>query len=266
MVGRAKGLALVKICQGGPKRRVVISGYETVGVIMSARREGGPATVCAYVAPVDGLPVHVQRRRIMAWSTRARVEVRASCEDLSRAGRHRPGLRKLLSMVHAGDVGGAVLCHPRVISDDPIEQSAYTWAILRARGHLAVVDPAPVDNATAIIMESDAQRRAWQHVMSGEARIRIRDEDPSRFTGGVVPFGRALQAGHLVDNLEHLAQTARMQELRESGLSLEAIAETLNAEQYPTPSGRGRWHATTVDRVLRRMAQEDRNLPMRAWE
>lgn len=259
---------MVKICHSDRRRRFVISGYETVGVIMSAvgRVEGRPATVCAYVAPVDGLPVHAQRRRIMAWSTRHRVDVAGACEDVSRAGRHRPGLRELLALVHTREVDGAVIVHPRVISDDPIEQSAFQWAILRAHGHVAIVDPAEVDNITAIIMESDAQRRAWQNVLSADARTRLKDQDPSRFTGGKVPFGRSLRAGHLTDDLEQMAQVARMRELREGGATFDQIAAVLNAEEYPTPSGEGRWHAGTVVRILRRFAQRDVNLPARAWE
>ncbi|MEU6077568.1 recombinase family protein [Micromonospora sp. NPDC047074] len=44
----------------------------------------------------------------------------------------------------------------------------------------------------------------------------------------------------------------RAAELRGEGLSLAAIAETLNAEQVPTPSGKGKWAKSSVSYVLTR--------------
>ena len=40
--------------------------------------------------------------------------------------------------------------------------------------------------------------------------------------------------------------------LRRRGLSADSIAQRLSAEGVPTPSGRGRWHETTVQRILNR--------------
>lgn len=44
----------------------------------------------------------------------------------------------------------------------------------------------------------------------------------------------------------------RAAELRAQGLSLAGIAQALNAEQVPTPSGQGAWAKTSVQYVLRR--------------
>lgn len=49
------------------------------------------------------------------------------------------------------------------------------------------------------------------------------------------------------------AQTERkVLSLRRRGLSADRIAQRLNAEEVPTPSGRGRWHETMVRRILSR--------------
>lgn len=40
--------------------------------------------------------------------------------------------------------------------------------------------------------------------------------------------------------------------LRRRGLSADSVAQRLNAEGVPTPSGKGRWHETTVQRILDR--------------
>jgi DNA invertase Pin-like site-specific DNA recombinase len=49
----------------------------------------------------------------------------------------------------------------------------------------------------------------------------------------------------------------RVLSLRERGLSADRIAQRLNADEVPTPSGRGRWHETMVQRILGR----DRHSP-----
>jgi DNA invertase Pin-like site-specific DNA recombinase len=43
--------------------------------------------------------------------------------------------------------------------------------------------------------------------------------------------------------------------LRHQGLSLQAIADRLHDQGLPTPSGRGRWSAVAVARVLKRLEQ-----------
>ena len=45
--------------------------------------------------------------------------------------------------------------------------------------------------------------------------------------------------------------------LREQKFSYARIAEQLNQENLPTPSGRGRWRGTTVQRVLQRHLQPE---------
>jgi hypothetical protein len=53
---------------------------------------------------------------------------------------------------------------------------------------------------------------------------------------------------------------ARINELRETGLSLAAIASTLDQEQVPTLSGRGSWRKSSVQYVLSRL--ESRGAPV----
>jgi len=48
---------------------------------------------------------------------------------------------------------------------------------------------------------------------------------------------------------------ARLHELRDSGMTLVATAEALNAEAVPTAHG-GRWHASTVARISKRPRAE----------
>ena len=53
----------------------------------------------------------------------------------------------------------------------------------------------------------------------------------------------------------------RAAELRGQGLSLAQIAEALNTEQVPTPSGKGQWAKSNVQYVLARWDSEHDDEP-----
>jgi hypothetical protein len=51
------------------------------------------------------------------------------------------------------------------------------------------------------------------------------------------------------------ASAARVAELREAGRSLAEIADALNAEEVPTPSGRGRWTKSSVQNIVAKLTE-----------
>jgi DNA-binding transcriptional MerR regulator len=57
------------------------------------------------------------------------------------------------------------------------------------------------------------------------------------------------------------ASARRAAELRDQGLSLAQIAAALEAEQVPTPSGKGRWAKSNVQHVLARWDRERGDQP-----
>jgi DNA invertase Pin-like site-specific DNA recombinase len=69
------------------------------------------------------------------------------------------------------------------------------------------------------------------------------------FTGGAPRFGVRADDRELVADPDEQATLHRMVELRADGASLQAIAETLDAEGRRPKRGT-RWHPTTVARVL----------------
>jgi DNA invertase Pin-like site-specific DNA recombinase len=73
-------------------------------------------------------------------------------------------------------------------------------------------------------------------------------------TGGDAPIGFdvADDGRKLVANPSEARALALVKSLRDEGLSIRAIAERLNAESVPARGGR--WHATTVARLLGRSA------------
>lgn len=70
---------------------------------------------------------------------------------------------------------------------------------------------------------------------------------------GDIPIGyAATDSGMLAADPREQAAVARIRCLRKDGASIRAIADSLNTEQVPARGGR--WHPTTVARVIRRLA------------
>jgi DNA invertase Pin-like site-specific DNA recombinase len=69
---------------------------------------------------------------------------------------------------------------------------------------------------------------------------------------GAPPLGAEMIQGALVGIADEMATTRRMKALRNQGLTLQQIADTLTAEGLKTKRG-GAWHPTTVARSLERM-------------
>ena len=68
-----------------------------------------------------------------------------------------------------------------------------------------------------------------------------------------MPFGNVVGAdGKLVRDAKEQALVERIKELRARRLTIKNIAATLNRDGAPARGGR--WHATTVARLLRRAA------------
>lgn len=95
----------------------------------------------------------------------------------------------------------------------------------------------------------------WEREAIGErtaaAMAHLRAE--GRHTGGDPPFGWAEVAGLLVETPEEQATLVRARALRAAGLSMRAVAETLEAEGHAARAGRvigaghvQRWLATAV--------------------
>lgn len=79
--------------------------------------------------------------------------------------------------------------------------------------------------------------------------------------GGLTPatrrHGAAISASVRADKAKRTAQDllAVINRVRDQGIdSAKGIAKALNEDNTPTPSGRGRWQTTTVQRVLQRAA------------
>jgi DNA invertase Pin-like site-specific DNA recombinase len=91
---------------------------------------------------------------------------------------------------------------------------------------------------------------AFERDLTGErtAAALAHKRAEGRRVSGMAPLGRRFEGGKVVPNEGELAVLARIRELRASGLSLRAIAATLNAEGVPA-RGR-RWYLRSIQLAL----------------
>jgi DNA invertase Pin-like site-specific DNA recombinase len=84
-------------------------------------------------------------------------------------------------------------------------------------------------------------------------RGKRRKQQRGGFLGGTPRYGYHAEDKQLVPDRAERDVARRIRWLHQDGRSIRAIADQLNAEQIPAKRG-GRWHPTTVARVLRRTA------------
>ena len=160
-------------------------------------------------------------------------------EDAGASGRSvngRPGLHAALSALDSGEADLLV-----VAKVDRLSRSVSDFAQLLERypKRLHVLDlgidlASPYGEMVATVVSAMARLEARLVSERTSAALAARREAGVR-------LGRPrLVGGETV---------ARIKDLRLAGLSLSAIAETLNAEQWPTPTGKGRWFPAGVRRI-----------------
>ena len=191
-----------------------------------------------------------QETAIRGWATKHSVRIVRwfrECISGTTNPLERPAFQEMLTALHGNGVK-LVICekYDRVARD-----SMWTeWAIrhLRDNGFSLVSASEP-----ELADDTDPHRKAMRGMISIFAELeksalvlklraaRQRAKANRRdYKEGRKPFGTRLGEEETI---------VRMLELRKQGLAYDAIAEQLNAEGIPARAGR--WHATSVSRVLK---------------
>jgi DNA invertase Pin-like site-specific DNA recombinase len=190
----------------------------------------------------SGAGLEAQRQAITAEADRRGWNLVAMFEDAGLSGKNlnRPGLEQALAAVKSGQANAIV-----VAKLDRLSRSLVDFASLLAdakhHGYNIVALDLGVDLSTpageflASVMASAAQ---WERRIISQ---RTRDALAVKRAQGV-RLGRPREMS--TDAIR------RIHELRESGLTVAAIARQLDAEQMPTPRG-GKWESHGVNRALR---------------
>jgi DNA invertase Pin-like site-specific DNA recombinase len=231
------------------------------------------ATFAAYVRvstdgqAESGLGMEAQRDAIARWAAYRGVELAWYIDAGVSAGKRlekRPEGRRLAEDLAAGRVAGVVAAKLDRLFRDALETLECTRAWDRAGVSVVLLDLG-VDTATpmgrafltmaAAFAELERARIA-ERTRDGLAVARTQGRRHGRLALGETLGETVAQArpnGRL-DVLEVAAEARtvrRILDLRAEGMSLRAIVAELVADGAETKTG-GRWHATTVSRVLAR--------------
>jgi len=191
----------------------------------------------------EGVSLEAQRTKLAAYATAMDLELVAIVEDAGVSAKtlDRPGLRRALGMLEAGEADGLL-----VAKLDRLTRSVRDLGLLIEShfGHrfalLSVGDSIDTRSASGrLVLNVLCSVSQWEREAISE---RTRDALAHLKSTGVQLGAPALREGPAV---------ARIRDLHASGATLRAIAETLTAEGHPTLKG-GRWAAETVRKVVRR--------------
>ncbi len=172
---------------------------------------GGPTAVAA---PTAGEP--------------GRFKVIATVRD--EPARPRSGLVGALERIRAGEASTLLVAELGLVASSARELvDLLDWLELAGASLVALdvgLDTSSPASRAPVVLVREVSR--WEH-------------DP---VGGRPPRGRPGMRAHAPEAAERIAT------LRDAGLSLQAIADALDAEGVPTPRGGARWRASSVQAAL----------------
>lgn len=201
--------------------------------------------------------VDAQYRAIAEWAKRENTVVSQYFVDFGVSGGapvdSRPGLVAAIQAVGATRGARLVVAKRDRLARDIVVAAVVERALARTGG--AVVSAAGEGNGDD---PSSAMMRGIIDVFAQYERAVIRQRTRAALAAksargeaiGTAPLGTTNQEGVLVSNEDEKTAIDAILTLRAEGLSIRRIAATLDERGIPARGGR--WHATTVARVLKR--------------
>ena len=212
-----------------------------------------------------GVSLDAQRAKLTAYAVALDLELVEIIVDAGFSAKtlDRPGLRRALAMLDAREADGLLIAKLDRLTRSVRDLAALVERYFFARCTLLSVADS-IDTRSAggrLVLNVLASVGQWEREAIGErtrdALVQVRAEG-CRLGGaplGMKRGARLDEHGRRVmdpDDTE-AATIARMHALRADGYTIRGIALALAAEGVRTKYGR-RWHATTVQRVLKRKA------------
>jgi DNA invertase Pin-like site-specific DNA recombinase len=184
-------------------------------------------------------PLDLQREALRAAAESLGDRLVAVEEDV-RSGRtlRRPGLRAAIAACRAGDADGIIVSR--------LDRLTYSLADLAE-----IVRAAVQDDYTIISLDPDVDLSSDGGRAVGEVLAEAARWHPAAIAKPARAMGR--RAGR--PSSTPAAVAARIRALRAEGMTLQAICDTLNAENIPTPRGGAEWRPTSLRSVLRAEAR-----------
>lgn len=202
------------------------------------------------------LSLEDQRRKALQFAALYGIEIVATVEDRYESAKtlDRPGLRRVLGMLEAGEADGVI-----VAKLDRLTRSVRGLGELFEQyfgtGRFALCSVGEqLDTRTAsgrLVANILASVAQWERETISErtsAALQVKAKRCERVGG--IPFGFQLGAGgKLEPNPTERSVVKRVQDMRRNGETFRSIVATLNCEQVPA---RGkRWHLNSVARMLK---------------
>lgn len=202
----------------------------------------------------SGVSLAAQQQKLRAYAELYDVELVDVIEDpgYSAKSLSRPGIQRALEMLRAGAAQGIL-----VAKLDRLTRSVADMATLIADyfgdrapiGATLLSVVAQVDTRTAagrLVLNILASVSQWEReAISERTRTALQYKKEQGVRLGRPPLG---------PDADDAAMVARINEMRERELTLQTIADRLEAEGYPTKRG-GRWAPETVRKIIARQAQ-----------
>jgi site-specific DNA recombinase len=205
----------------------------------------------------EGVSLAAQRARLEAAAAAFGHELAAVIDDagVSAKSLKRPGLKRALKMLRAGEAGGLI-----VTKLDRLTRSTRDMIDLVdkyfASGKAGLISLGEsIDTGSAMgrmVLKFFATIAEWEREAIAErTREALRHKQAGGARLGAVPLGFRRDGDALVVDQAEQRVVARALELEANGAKLSAIAATLKAEGHRTKRG-GDWHLTTVRKLLAR--------------
>lgn len=189
------------------------------------------------------------------------VRIIRACTDGGITGKaaadERPGLHEALALIATGDADGILAPNLARVARELTVQEATLSVVWAHGGRIFTVDHGehlPDD-------EDDPMRTIVRQVMGAAAQLergliskRLRNGRKTKAGSGGYAYGapacgqKAADKTLTVDD-DEVTVLHQMQAWRDEGMTLRGICERLNSAGIPSKRG-GKWHPTTVDRVL----------------
>ena len=211
----------------------------------------------------EGVSLEAQRTKLAAYAVALDLELVDVFEDAGFSAKtlQRPRLAAVLELLDAGGAEGLVVTKLDRLTRSVRDLGDLVDRYFAARCSLLSVSDA-IDTRTAagrLVLHVLAAVSQWEREATAE---RTRDALSQLRANGVVLGGEAFgwkrsdrtddEGRRVRENLADEIRTAdRITELRAEGRTIPEIVTILEAEGRATKRG-GRWHATTVQRILRR--------------
>lgn len=197
---------------------------------------------------ISGLGLAAQREAVRDYAARHGLAIRAEFEEVVSTRKERPEFEAALEMARQF---GDTLTVARL---DRLSRDLHTITSLQA----ANVDFLAVDNPGAsklMIHILGAVAENERDMASERTKAAL-----ARAKANGTKLGAPDPLSAIAPAILERAQTAeefraplrpRIQKMRRDGLTMQAIADHLNAEDFPTPSGSGSWRPGNVERILK---------------